>query len=205
MEFRLSGSARKYVKEIASDISIKFGVTGVTKNRVVPHVSIIGPIKTNQEQKLINEIIETCMKYDLMTIKFDGFTSFGNWLLGKRVLAVKIEPSHNFELLRTEIVKGISGFCKLSKFDPEKWKPHATLAFKDIDKKFGKIKTYMENMNCPEIKHYVLRITLLKNGKILCEYDFLQRRTLNRREALNRQTKKVTIRLLKERIARMDN
>jgi len=202
LEFRLSGSARKYIKEIVFDVSRKFSVSGVTRNRVVPHITIIGPIKTTNEQKLIHEIIETFMKYDLTTIKFSGFTSFGNWLFGKRVLAVKIEPSSELELLRIELIAKLSGFCQLSKFDARKWKPHATIAFKDIDKKFGKIKAYLENRNCPEIKHYVLRITLLKNARILCEYDFLQHRTLNRDEALNREIKKITIRLLKERIAK---
>ena len=48
----------------------------------------------------------------------------------------------------------------------------------------------------------MFRITLLKNAKILCEYDFLQRRTLNRNQALNRETKKMTIMLLKNRLAK---
>jgi 2'-5' RNA ligase len=202
LEFRLSGSARKYVKDIVFDVDRKFDVSGATRNRVVPHVTIIGPIKTTHEQKLVHEIIETCMKYDLMTIKFSGFTSFGNWLLGNRVLAIKIEQSSELELLRIELIAKLSGFCQLSKFDRRKWKPHATIAFKDIDKKFGQIKAYLKNRSCPEIQHYVLRITLLKNAKILCEYDFLQRRTLTRFEALNRESKKTTIMLLKKRLAK---
>jgi hypothetical protein len=144
-------------------------------------------------------MIETCKKYDLMTIKFNGFTSFGNWLFGKRVLAVKIEPSHNLELLRAEMINEISDFCQLSKFDTEKWKPHATIALKEIDKKFGLIKAYLENRSCPEIQHYVFRITLLKNARILREHDFLQRRVLTRNEVLNREIKRLTIRLLREK------
>ena len=202
LEFRLSGSARKYVKDIVFDVARKFDVSGVTRNRVVPHVTMIGPIKTIYEKKLIHEIIETCMKYDLMTIKFSGFTSFGNWLRGNRVLAIKIEQSNELELLRSELLGKLSGFCQLYKFDTRKWKPHATIAFKDINKKFGQIKTYLENRSCPEIHHYVLRITLLKNARILCEYDFLQQRTLTRLEALNRETKKITITLLKKRLAK---
>ena len=111
VEFRLSGSARKYVEDTVFDVSKQFDVKGATRNRVVPHVTIIGPIRTNHEQKLIHEIIETCMKYDLMTIKFSGFTSFGNWLRGNRVLAIKIEPSSELELLRIELVAKLSGFC----------------------------------------------------------------------------------------------
>ncbi|HUK84765.1 MAG TPA: hypothetical protein VLU95_02775, partial [Candidatus Acidoferrum sp.] len=103
VEFRLSGSARKYVKETVFDVAKRFGVKGVTENRVVPHITIIGPIETINEQRLVHETIETCLKYDLMTIKFSCFTSFGGWLRGKRVLAVKIEPSSEFELMRIEI------------------------------------------------------------------------------------------------------
>ncbi len=202
LELRLSGSARKYVKDIAFDVARKFDVSGATRNRVPPHITMIGPIKTTNEQRLIYEIIETCMKYDLMTIKFSGFTSFGNWLFGNRVLAINIEQSSELELLRIELLAKLSGFCQLSKFDKRKWKPHATIAFKDIDKKFGQIKAYLQNRNCPAIQHYVLRITLLKNARILREYDFLQHRTLNRDEALNRENKKMTIRLLKKRIAK---
>ena len=68
----------------------------------------------------VHEVIETCKKYDLMTIRFSGFTSFGNWLLGNRVLAINIEPSSELELLRSELVAKLSGFCQLSKFDTEK-------------------------------------------------------------------------------------
>jgi len=61
---------------------------------------------------------------------------------------------------------------------------------------------YLENRSCPAIRHYVLRITLLKNTRILYEYDFLQQRTLSLHEALNRETKKMTIRLLKKKLAK---
>ena len=166
LELRLSGSAKKYVKDIVFDIARKFDVKGVTKNRVVPHVTIIGPITTTNEQKLIHEILETCRQHNLMTIKFNGFTNFGNWLLGKRVLAVKIEPSNELELLKSELVEKLSKFCRLNKFDIRKWKPHTTIAFKDIDKKFRQIKAFLENRNCPEIQHFVLRITLLKSKPI---------------------------------------
>jgi 2'-5' RNA ligase len=202
LELRLSGSAKKCVNDMVFDVARKFDVKGVTKTRFPHHVTIIGPITTNYEEKLVHETIETCLKYGLMTIKFSGFRSFGSWLRGNRVLAINIEPSSELELLRIELVARLLGFCQLSKCDTRKWKPHATIAFKDIDKKFGQIKAFLENRGCPEIRHYVLRITLLKNARILCEYDFLQHRTLNRDEALDREVKKLTIRLLKDKLTK---
>jgi 2'-5' RNA ligase len=161
-------------------------------------VTLVGPIKTTDESKLVAEIIRTCTKYDLMSMKFSGFRSFGNWLFGNRVIGVKIEPSNELEALRSELVNKLD-FCQLSKFDRKEWKPHSTIAFKDVDQKFGEIKKYLESQRCPQIQHYVVRITLIKNAKILCAYDFLQRRALNRYEALSRENKRLTIMLLKKK------
>jgi 2'-5' RNA ligase len=199
LELRLSGSAKTYVKNIVFEVANSFGVKGVIRKRVVPHVTIVGPITTTDERKLTDEMIRTCMNYDLMTIRFSGFRSFGNWLFGNRVIGVKIEPSHELEALRKELVEKL-GFCQLSKFDRKEWKPHSTIAFKDIDQKFGEIKKYLENQSCPQIQHHVIRITLLKNARILCEYDFLQRRALNRYEALSRENRRMTLILLKKRL-----
>ena len=43
-----------------------------------------------------------------------------------------------------------------------------------------------------------MRVTLLKGGKILREYDFLQRKLLNRRQALNKHITRRSKTLLKE-------
>jgi hypothetical protein len=43
-----------------------------------------------------------------------------------------------------------------------------------------------------------MRVTLLKYGRILREYDFLQRKLLNRRQALNKHITRRSKTLLKE-------
>lgn len=154
----------------------------------------------DDERRLIREFEHICIDYERMTFRFDGIRSFGNWLLGKRVLAVNIEPSHELVEFRSELVKELSAFCKLGKYDKDHYVPHATLAFKDIDRKYGAIKEYIDTIQVPPIKHQVLRITLLKHGTILCEFDLFQRRMLNRREAINKEISKSTIRLMKARV-----
>jgi 2'-5' RNA ligase len=128
-----------------------------------------------------------------MTFKFEGFRQFGNFLFGKRVVAVNIVASTELEQLRSDLVNVLSQYCELGKFDKKDWKPHATLAFKDIDHKFKQIKEFVDNQNCPPIRHYVLRLALVKNARILCEYDFLQKRFLMRHEALDGRTKRLSI------------
>lgn len=103
--------------------------------------------------------------------------------------------------LRSDLVKALAEYCKLNKFDKKEWKPHATIAFKDIDNKFKDIKDFLDNQNCPSIRHYVLRLTLVKNARIVCEFDFCQKRILNRHEALDRGIKRLPIMLLKKRLS----
>ena len=50
----------------------------------------------------------------------------------------------------------------------------------------------------PKYSQIVIRVTLLKKGKILREYDFMQRRLLNRRQALNRHITRRSKTLLRQ-------
>lgn len=197
LEFRLSGYARHYAKDLIYSVARKFHVKGVTERRVVPHVTLVGPFSTIDEKRLIRELEDVGSNLDLITFKLNGFRSFGNRLTGKRVLVVNIEPSPELIALRQNLVRRLDYFCKLSKYDKKEFKPHATVAFKDIDRKFDQIKKFLDSTSPPSIQHYVLRITLLRGGKILREYDLLQRRLLTRRQALNRDMRKTTFRFLK--------
>jgi hypothetical protein len=46
-------------------------------------------------------------------------------------------------------------------------------------------------------QHHSIRATMLRNTKILCEYDFIRKRMLNRANALSRATKKRDFDILK--------
>jgi calcineurin-like phosphoesterase family protein len=62
--------------------------------------------------------------------------------------------------------------------------------------KFNDIWNYVTNQEEPQIRQTLLRATLLKKGKILGEYDFLQKKLLNRRESLSKIQLRKTINLL---------
>jgi hypothetical protein len=53
--------------------------------------------------------------------------------------------------------------------------------------KFQRIRQYIQQFHPPSYKHFLIRATLVKKQKILCEYDFLQRRVLTRNQALDRR------------------
>lgn len=175
------------------DLPIIIGVCGRT---------IFGPFTTIDERKVVSTFLTISKKHHLIPFKLKGFGNFGN-----RVIFVDIIPSEELKKFRKELANEL---IKLRNFlifktiktigvsDYEEPYPfHATIAFKDIQNKFSSILHYLKNQKTPHIEQKLLRITLLKNGRILYEYDFLQKRLLNRNEALNKMIWRKTINLMK--------
>ncbi|MEK6957523.1 MAG: 2'-5' RNA ligase family protein [archaeon] len=189
IELRLSGRTKTYLKELSYQIAEKFRVRGAVRKRVVPHVSLFGPFKSNHERELTLKFSSMCKRLDLVKYRLNGFDHFED-----RVVHVHIDPSTELIEFRKELAKSLIPVCiETKQYDyVDDFKFHATLAFKDIEKKFDAIWDYLQTQETPLKEEYVLRITLLKRGRILKEYDLIQRRMLSRKEALNRGVWKET-------------
>ena len=184
IEFRFSGYAKKAIKELKKNISRNYHV----KSQKIPHITLVGPVYTKDEKRLIKEVKDVCKQYELVKFKLDGFDSFEN-----RVIYVRIKPSEKLEQLRSELAEKLEKFCDLSEFDHEShFTFHATLV-KDIQRKFDRIWEYLQTWKIPDMEQYVIRVTVVKNFKILAEYDLLQRKTLDRSKSLDRKTYRKTI------------
>ena len=192
IEFRFSGNAKKAIRELKHGITKNFGVT---KRKIVPHITLVGPFYTDDPKRLIKEIKDVCKQYELVKFKLDGFDNFEN-----RVIYVKINPSDELKKLRIEIAQRLEPFCDLSEFDyDEKFTFHATLVLKDIQRKFDRIWKYLQTWKITEMEQYVIRITILKNKRILAEYDLLQRKTYDRDKSLDRKTHHKTLKKLEKK------
>lgn len=198
IEVRFHGYAKKYTKNLIYDVARKFNVKGVTRKKAVPHITLFGPFQTREEKKLINEVISVGQQYDLIPFKIKGFDFFDN-KKGK-VIYLDIDPSEKLKSLRRELAYKLFKISSTKPFekDPD-FAFHATIAFKDIDHKFDKIWNYIKHKQEPNINQHLLRITILKNGLILYEYDLMQKKLLNRHQALNKLYYKKTIELLKQK------
>jgi len=180
IEFRFSGYAKQAIKELTQNISKNFHTT---RKKIVPHVTLVGQLYTNDEKKLIKEVVSVCKKYELIKFQLDGFDNFEN-----RVIYVKIKPSEELKKLRLELAERLGEFCELSPFDKElEFTFHATLVMKDIQRKFDRIWDYLQTWQFPKMDQHLIRITIIKKGKILVEYDFVQRKTLDRNKSLDRE------------------
>ena len=193
IEFRFQGYARKYLKKSIFDVARRFRVKGVTRRRPVPHITLVGPFETRDIKRVIRDVESVAKKYNLVNFKLKGFGYFNN--PGGRVIYVDIEPSKELEELRWELSKRLMEYARLKEWDTrERFSFHATIAFKDIDRKFSKIWSYLKHKEKPNIDQHLLRITIIgKGGKIVCEYDLMLKRLLNRREALSGKVWKRTI------------
>ena len=192
IEFRFSGYAKKSIRELRMNISKQFGTS---KRKLVPHITMAGPLYTRDEARLIKEVVDICKKYDQIKFKLDGFSHFED-----RVIYVKIKPSPELVNLRADIAKQLNKFCETTTHDVDdkEYTFHATLVMKDIAEKFDKIWNYVQTWKIPELEQHVPRITIIKNQRILAEYDLVLKKLLTRNQALDRDIFKKTMEKIKD-------
>ncbi len=200
IEFRLNGHPKKYAKRLIFEISKKFHVHGVTHKRPVPHISLFGPFQTNDPKGIVNSVVKVCKKHDLIPYSISGFNHFDH--ARNKVIFLDIKPSRELENLRWDISKTLVPITKIrNDWDRQRnFTFHATIAFKDIDHKFKQIVSYLKTKEEPQIKQHLLRVSIIKNGLILYEYDFMQKRLLNRSDSKNKHICMKTIEILKKKI-----
>ena len=191
------------MKKLIYEIDKKFRVW---KHRAVPHITIVAPFGTNNQKRLVHDFKSVCSQYSIMNFKVNGYGCFKN----SGVVYVNIEPSEKLKEFKKELLKIFSSYCKLNTTDIsyflgifkfyKKWSPHATLAMKLKEDKFIKIKNYIERKKEPNYKHCLIRVALIKNNRILYEYDFLLKKLLTRREAKSKIILAKTMRILKQKV-----
>ncbi len=190
VEFRFSGFVKAKIRDLAYVLSKNFDIKWVTDRRSVPHITIAGPLSTKDERRLVSVVCDAARKHETARFRLDGFGAFHN-----DVIYVKIIPSESFAEMRREMVDNLKGFCRMAEHDYKAdWSPHATLAMRDISDRFKEITSFLKSWRIPSIEQQVVRMTILKNGKILREYDLVERRLLYRREALDRGRLRMAIR-----------
>jgi 2'-5' RNA ligase len=197
VEFRMHGYAKEYAKDLVYSVAKKFRVKGVTRRRVVPHISLYGPGKTNDIRKVISAVEKVGRQYTLVPFKIKGFGYFNKT---PKVIYFDISPSQELENLRWELSQELKQVSIGQSWDSRKNHSfHATIAFRDIDTQFNGIWSYLKSREEPDISQYLLRITVIgARARIICEYDLVLKRLLNRRGALSKYWRRRTISRLRE-------
>jgi hypothetical protein len=194
IDIRLMGPVRQQILRLSGLLEERFNLGD---KRVTPHISLAGPFSCNNEEQLIEDFTRVCSaqkeipKYDVGNY---GFFS------DSRVVFVTIIPDETLKQFRYQLSLPLAPYCTLRKYDrvpADAFNFHCTLAMKLDWFTFQRIKWYFRNQESITFRHHPIRATLLRNSKILCEYDFIQGRMLSRAQALSRATLKRDLDILK--------
>jgi len=131
-----------------------------------------------------------------MDFKVEGYGCFEE----ARVVYINIVPSKELKEFRLMLLNKLKDYCKLNSTDINKpWSPHAAIAKGIPYNKFEQIKRYVASKEKPNYGHSLIRVTLIKNNRILREYDFVLNRMLSRQEAKDKQILSETFSNIPER------
>jgi calcineurin-like phosphoesterase family protein/2'-5' RNA ligase len=176
---------QRQIKNLEDYLDKKFRVG---KHHYVPHITLVGGFTTTDENRLINDFFSICSKSPIVKLSIKGFGSFDSNKYGTntKVVYFDIKASEELKDLRYILAQNLEPYCQLNTFDfhpREQFVFHATLANNVPEKIFNAINNYLQKTPFNFDNYIVPRITLLKNSRILKEYDFFQKKLLTRDEA----------------------
>ncbi len=194
IDIRLMGSVKRQISALSHQLEEKFNLKN---GLVVPHITLAGPFSTGDEERLVADFTRICTSQNgIPKYESGGYGFFSD----TRVVYVTITPDEALRQFRYQLARAISPYCSLRDYDldsADAFRFHATLAMKLDWLTFQRIKWYFRKQEKVTYRHHPIRATLLKNSRILCEYDFVQERMLSRSQARSRATQKRDFDILK--------
>lgn len=180
IDIRIFGRSKKQIKNIIQEISTSYNIQTLD----IPHITLIGPFNTSDEKRLINDFRSICSEFENVAYTINGVKSFKD----TGVVYFNVIPNNELIALRYKLKNKLESYCSLSEWD-EKFVYHCTIANKVCPEISRRIE---QNVMALFYEHIVMRITLLKNGYILREYDLLLHRELGRQGALSKEVMQET-------------
>jgi 2'-5' RNA ligase len=194
IDIRVMGPVKHQIRTLSDQVAEKFKPG---EKRIIPHITLVGPFSTTDEQKLVGDFTRICTSQKTIP-RYDvgGYGFFDD----SKAVFVTITPDEILKQFRYQLAQALSPYCSLREYDrdsADEFRFHATLAMKLDWLTFQRIKWHFRRQEPVMYRHHPIRVTLLRNTKILCEYDFVQERMLSRAQALSRATMKRDFDILK--------
>ena len=179
---------KKQIREIARTIHIR-------RWHKVPHITLIynfRPRKGVRDKDLAKIIREVASKYGVIRFYYDGF----ELKKGRKgyVIAFRVRPSSELKRLRKELYdklktlieerQDVIGFNNSG--ENEFWF-HAAIGYRLSEREYRRAREFIQSLKSEYFPAFVLRICLLKRGKISYEYDAPTDRILTRKNALSKR------------------
>jgi 2'-5' RNA ligase len=185
IDIRLMGPVKHQIYTLSDHLQEKFNLGN---KLVIPHITLAGPFSTDNEERLVEDFARICTSQtEIPKYEVGGYGFFDD----TRVVFVTITPDETLKQFRYQLARAISPYCSLRNYDldsADAFRFHATLAMKLDWLTFQRIKWYFRKQERVIYRHHPIRVTLLRNSRIIGEYDFIQKRMLTRAQALSRAT-----------------
>lgn len=186
IDIRQIGAVKRQISALSRDLQKTFDLGTML---VVPHITLAGPFSTDDEDRLVHDFTEVCSgQAGAPHYEVGGYGFFEK----TRVVYVEITPDEALRQFRYRLAQAIAPYCTLREYDlvpADEFRFHSTLAMKLDRLTFLRIKWHFRHQEPVSPRYHPIRATLLKNSRILCEYDFSQGRMLTRAQAEGRATR----------------
>ena len=186
IDIRLMGPVKQQILTLSKELHETFHLGNTA---IIPHISLAGPFSTDNEEQLLRDFTRICRNQAVVPrYAIGGYGYFST----SRVIFVKIIPDENLKQFRYQLAQTIASYCTVRSYDREgadEFTFHSTLAMKLDWLTFQRIRWHFRNQESVRFQHHPIRVTLLKNGRIACEYDFVQERMLTRSQAQGKATR----------------
>ncbi len=154
-----------------------------------PHITLVYNFKPKTNSYKIAKIIKETLNGKYIEFMYDGYDIFkGN---NGYVVAFKVIPSNDFIAFQKGLYNKLKPYIKKDS-NKNKYNKnphfHCTIAYKVKD---------LNHIKLPDkeiyLKSHILRVTLLRSGKIVYEYDVPTNKILDRKKALSKEQYKKTL------------
>ena len=182
--FRFRDDGLSKVKQLIYHLEAKFHLDFFKNNRPIPRVALAGPFMTDDEKRLVTDFVTLCSKTPFCSFEINTYAVSD----ASHAVCIRVDPGPELVAFRKNLIQSIIPYCSLQKRDTEEpFVFHATVAKNVSLQKYKLIKKHAEEINPQQFRQYVIRANLVKEQKFLCEYDFLTRSVLTRKEALDKK------------------
>ena len=189
IEFRFRDEAQSYVKQLMYHLESKFHLGLFKDTHPVPHVALAGPLiiqneQPDDEKKLVTDFITLCSKTPFCSFEINSY-AFSD---ATRTVCIRIDPGDKMNAFEINLLQAFESYSSQEKEKSnEPYVFHATIVRNVNPQKYELIKKHAEQIKPLHFKHYVIRVTVTKEHKFLCEYDFLTRSVLTQKDALDKK------------------
>jgi len=178
-QIRLGEPLRTEVQKIKEDVAETFGVQAALREHSTPSISLLGPYNSRRPEKLKETTRETLAAFDVVPFRVTGFGHFD-----ERVVYATVVPSPKLFALREQLATDLRPVAYNLEDDSEGFEQfHITIAYKDIERQFDDIWSFVTENYELQREAYATRVTTLERRRMVWEWDLPRGVELRQREA----------------------